>query len=168
MIVLITGAMAAGKSTVAQGVAERLPCSVHLRGDVFRRMIVNGRIEMSDAGDPGALNQLRLRYSLAAEAALRYADAGFDVVYQDTVIGAVLAEVAALYVTHPLHIVVLCPRAEVVAQREDARGKVGYTGFSVASLQSVMDATPKLGYWLDNSDQSVAETVEAVIASLRR
>ena len=46
-IVLITGAMAAGKSSLAQALAERLPCSVHLRGDSFRRMIVSGRAEMT-------------------------------------------------------------------------------------------------------------------------
>ena len=42
-IFLITGLMASGKSTVAQVLAERLPRSVHLRGDAFRRMIVNGQ-----------------------------------------------------------------------------------------------------------------------------
>jgi dephospho-CoA kinase len=36
-LILVTGIMAAGKSTVAQLLAERLaPQSVHLRGDVFR------------------------------------------------------------------------------------------------------------------------------------
>jgi deoxyadenosine/deoxycytidine kinase len=34
-VILITGNMAAGKSSVAQALAERLPKSVHLRGDVF-------------------------------------------------------------------------------------------------------------------------------------
>jgi uridine kinase len=34
-IILITGVQAAGKSTVAQSLAERLPRSVHVRGDVF-------------------------------------------------------------------------------------------------------------------------------------
>jgi adenylylsulfate kinase-like enzyme len=33
-IVMITGVQAAGKSTVAQALAERLPRSVHVRGDV--------------------------------------------------------------------------------------------------------------------------------------
>lgn len=42
-IVLITGIQAAGKSTIAQALAERLPRSVHVRGDLFRRMVVNGR-----------------------------------------------------------------------------------------------------------------------------
>ncbi|MBZ9650262.1 hypothetical protein K9B33_22275 [Sphingobium sp. 3R8] len=36
-LIILTGAMAAGKSTVAQGVAERLTRSVHLRGTCFAR-----------------------------------------------------------------------------------------------------------------------------------
>ena len=46
-IILITGNMASGKSSVAQALAERLPKSVHLRGDVFRRMIVSGQAPMT-------------------------------------------------------------------------------------------------------------------------
>lgn len=42
-MILITGIMASGKSTVAQLLAERLDRSVHLRGDMFRKMIVNDR-----------------------------------------------------------------------------------------------------------------------------
>jgi uridine kinase len=41
-IILITGIQAAGKSTIAQMLAERLPRSVHVRGDLFRRMVING------------------------------------------------------------------------------------------------------------------------------
>ncbi|MEV7239508.1 AAA family ATPase, partial [Streptomyces sp. NPDC051020] len=52
-VVLITGVMAAGKSTVAQALAERLPRAVHVRGDVFRRMVVSGRAEMV----PGAYEE---------------------------------------------------------------------------------------------------------------
>ena len=42
-IILITGIQAAGKSTVAQLLAEQLPRPAHVRGDLFRRMIINGR-----------------------------------------------------------------------------------------------------------------------------
>jgi hypothetical protein len=36
-----------GRSTVGPALAERLPRSVHLRGDVFRRSIVGGRADMT-------------------------------------------------------------------------------------------------------------------------
>ncbi len=45
-VFLITGISAAGKSTVAQQLAERLTRSVHVRGDTFRQMIVNGRVDI--------------------------------------------------------------------------------------------------------------------------
>lgn len=45
-VIVITGAMAAGKSTVAEAQARRLPASAYIRGDVFRKMIVSGRAEL--------------------------------------------------------------------------------------------------------------------------
>ncbi|WP_244671326.1 MULTISPECIES: hypothetical protein [Bacillaceae] len=42
MIYLITGPMASGKFTVAELMAKKFKRSVHLRGDVFRKMIVSG------------------------------------------------------------------------------------------------------------------------------
>jgi hypothetical protein len=68
-IILLTGVMAAGKSTIAQHLAERLPMSVHLRGDVFRRMFVDGRAEMGPGFTESAWEQLRLRYRLATASA---------------------------------------------------------------------------------------------------
>ena len=51
-VYLITGIQAAGKSTVAQALAERLPRAAHVRGDAFRRMIVSGGVPMTpDAGE---------------------------------------------------------------------------------------------------------------------
>jgi len=99
-IILITGNMASGKSTVAQALAERLPKSVHLRGDLFRRAIVNGQAEMTHQLSVEAQRQLHLRYELSVIAARRYAGAGFTVIYQDIIIGATLAEIAAAFPPH--------------------------------------------------------------------
>jgi adenylate kinase family enzyme len=68
-VYLITGPMAAGKTTVARLLAEQFERGVHLEGDVFRRSIVSGREEMTPEQAPAALEQLRLRYRLAAAAA---------------------------------------------------------------------------------------------------
>src|SRR5690348_12387145 len=91
-IIVITGIMASGKSAVAQALAERLPISVHLRGDLFRRMVVNGQAAITPALYEEATAQLRLRYQLAAQAAHSYCQAGFTVVYQDIIIGPVLED----------------------------------------------------------------------------
>jgi len=164
-VILITGAMAAGKSTVAQALAERLPMSVHLRGDAFRRMIVNGRAEMNIPLSEEAEHQLSLRYELAVAAARRYAEAGFSVVYQDIIVGPALARVVDLFEGIPLDIVVLCPSAETLGQRERDRLKTGYRNQSdIAALDTgLREKTPRLGFWLDTSYLSVEETVQAIV-----
>lgn len=167
-ILLITGVMAVGKSTVAEVVANELSKSVHLRGDVFRKMIIMGRVEMSPTNNPDALNQLRMRYELAAITAKRYAEAGFDVVYQDTIIGQMLSEVVALYDGFELHTFVLAPQANIITSRELGRSKTGYNSFSVEQLYELFtEETPKLGSWIDSSDQSPQETAQMILASLR-
>jgi len=40
--------------------------SVHVRGDLFRRMVVNGRADMTPDPSAEAVRQLRLRYRLTA------------------------------------------------------------------------------------------------------
>ena len=161
-ILLITGNMASGKSSVAQALAEQLPQSVHLRGDIFRRGIVNGQVEMTFALSAEAQRQLQLRYDLAAETAKRYVRAGFKVIYQDIIIGSTLGRVAALFHPYRLGVVVLCPRPGVVAIRDSARDKTGYPDrAAVDAFDRVLRSeTPHIGYWLDNSDLTVEETVE--------
>jgi chloramphenicol 3-O-phosphotransferase len=167
-IILITGIMAAGKSTVAQAVAEKLPKSVHLRGDLFRRLIVNDRDEIApDASGElsnKALEQLMLRYRIAATAANLYHEAGFAVVYQDIILGPMLNDVVAMLTGSPLFVVVLCPTPDVVAHREETRPKTGYVGWTPEQLDSDLRTnTPRLGLWLDNSTLTVDETVKAIV-----
>jgi GrpB-like predicted nucleotidyltransferase (UPF0157 family) len=84
--------MAAGKTTVARLLAARFARGVHLEGDFFRRSIVRGREEMTPELSPAALDQLRLRYRLAAAAADTYAEAGFSVALEDVVAGPLLGD----------------------------------------------------------------------------
>lgn len=165
---MITGIQAAGKSTVAQALAERLPRSAHVRGDTFRRFVVNGRAEMSADPAPAALEQLRMRHRLAAAAADEYARAGFDSVLQDVVLGEFLPWTVEQIRTDPLYVVVLAPRSVTVAAREAGRDKNAYGAFTVSALDTVLrDTTPRLGLWLDTSDLTVDETVAAILDRAR-
>lgn len=168
-IILITGNMAAGKSTVAQSLAERLPKSVHLRGDIFRRAIVNGQAEMTLNLSADAYQQLQLRYHLAAMVARQYLQAGFTVVYQDIIIGPTLAEVVASFHDVLLSVIVLCPQAKVVAARDAARSKTGYANEAMvyAFDRILRTETPHLGYWLDSTHLTVEETVDRILANLQ-
>jgi predicted kinase len=162
---LITGAMAAGKSTVAESLARRLDRSVHLRGDVFRKMIVNGAAEMGPELSPEAARQLALRHRLACEVAEGYLEAGFAVVYQDILIGQALQQVADRLRHRSPALVVLAPKPEVLAQRDRNRAKTGYGNhFPPSALASALDrGSPRLGLWLDTSDMSVDEVVERIL-----
>lgn len=167
-IILITGNMAAGKSSVAQSLAERLPKSVHLRGDIFRRAIVNGQAEMTLNLSAEAYQQLQLRYHLAAMVARQYLKNGFTVVYQDIIIGPTLAEVVASFHDVFLSVIVLCPQPEVVAVRDAARSKTGYANRAMVDAfdRILRTETPHIGYWLDSSNLTVAETVDRILATL--
>ena len=164
-IILITGNMASGKSTVAQALAERLPKSVHLRGDLFRRMIVNGQAEMGVHLSAEAAQQLQLRYDLAVASAKQYVQAGFTVVYQDIVIGPLLSSVISAFQPYQLSTVVLCPRADVIAARERTRHKTGYTDEAdVIAFDNILHMkTPRVGYWLDTSDLTVSATIDRIV-----
>ncbi|MFI6520048.1 AAA family ATPase [Spirillospora sp. NPDC050679] len=164
-VYLITGVQAAGKSTVAQALAERLPRSAHVRGDAFRRFVVNGRAEMGPEPSADALAQLRLRYRLAARTADAYAAEGFTTVVQDVVLGPELTYAVDQYRTRPLYVVVLAPDAATVAEREAGRAKKAYGAFTVADLdRGLRETTPRIGLWLDTSGQTPEQTVDAILA----
>ncbi|MDO5683771.1 MAG: AAA family ATPase [Propionibacteriaceae bacterium] len=167
-VVVITGVMAAGKSTVAELLAQRLPHSVHVRGDSFRRMIVNGQVAMTPDPSPEALEQLHLRYRLAAGTADTYAAAGFDVVVQDVIIGAELEPFVAQIRSQDRFLVVLSPSVSVVEWREQQhRRKEGYVHFSAQIMDAALrKESARIGYWLDSSSQTPEETVADILDNL--
>lgn len=49
------------------------------------------------------------------------------------------------------------------------RGKVGYSGFTVEALhEGFLRETPRIGFWLDTSNLTPAETVQAIIEHFER
>ena len=165
---LITGVMASGKSTVAQLLAERLEKSVHLRGDIFRKMIVSGREDMSEDPSEEAVSQLHLRYRLTAETALAYFDQGFSVVIQDNYYGEDLNYMMNLLKGYPVQLVVLCPSPEVVKRGKKAAKRQGTAGFLWnSSVMHFAGRPPRIGFWIDNSLQTPQETVEEILECLK-
>jgi len=164
-VTLVTGIQAAGKSTIAQLLTERLPQSVHVRGDLFRRMIINGRADMTPDPTDEALRQLRLRYQLAATVSDAYFQAGFNVVIQDIILGDDLAKMTAMIRSRPLLVIVLAPQAAAIADREERRGKTAYGRWAIEQLDTVLrHETPRLGLWLDTSNQTAAETADEILS----
>jgi predicted kinase len=136
MVFLLTGPSAAGKSTVARLLAQRFARGVHLEGDLFRRAIVSGRVEMTPALAPDAVEQLRLRHRLAAQTADEYARAGYDVVLEDVAAG----DRAATPVT---------------------------ATFRSTTCTAASRSGPRIGTWLDTSDQTPEQTVDELLSLTR-
>ena len=126
-IYLITGLMASGKSTVSDLLAKSIEKCVHLRGDVFRKMIISGRENMSATPSAEAVRQLYLRYKLTADAARSYFDNGFSVVIQDNYYGDELNRMINYLHKYPVEVIVLCPDVETIKERERYREKTGYS-----------------------------------------
>jgi hypothetical protein len=164
-VFVITGIMAAGKSAVAERLAARFDRGVHVRGDVYRRMIRSGQVAADPEGGSEAQRQLWLRYRLAARAAEGFHEEDFSVVVQDVILGGFVPRFLALIRVRPLHLVVLAPSPEVVVEREAGRLKNGYGTWTPHTLDLVLrQETPRIGLWLDTSAMTVDETVDAILA----
>lgn len=133
-IYIITGIMASGKTTIAQLLAEQFDKSVHVHGDVFRKMIVKGRLEMTPDYSEHALEQLKLRYRLTAQTAEMYYKTGFTVVVQDNYLGDMVHWFLDQFESEPIYYITLNPSVEAVKAREKHRNKKGYITWDVETF----------------------------------
>jgi hypothetical protein len=161
---IVSGVSASGKTTVAGLLAERFERCVVVEGDSLRSLVRRGAAPMTPDLDPEGLAQLELRHRAAARMADVYAEAGFTVVVEDILLGPSLEPFLGELRSRPRRLVVLAPRSEVVAARNRGRGKDGYARFTVEQLdRALRHETPRLGLWLDSSDQDADATVEDVL-----
>lgn len=167
-IILVTGAQAAGKSTVGRLLAERFDRGAFIEGDVMWKLVVSGRVDMSPEPSEEALRQFDLRITNGALLAGSLFDAGFTAVHAEIVMEHGLPRYVGKVHGRPLFIVMLRPSPEVIAERERGRGSSAYRDWpsvaeGVAAFYEAIEATPKLGLWVDSSDQSPEETVDEII-----
>jgi GrpB-like predicted nucleotidyltransferase (UPF0157 family) len=162
--------MAAGKSTVARLLASRFDRGVHLEGDFFRRSVVGGRAEMTPGPSPEALEQLLLRYRLAAAAADGYVESGFTVALEDVVVGPLLGGYRRMIRSRPCHVIVLIPSLDAVGAREEGRADKGYVGGWTVEQHyaEFVTSTPRVGLWLDTTEQAPEETVDEILEATTR
>lgn len=166
---LITGAQAAGKSTVADLFAHRHDHGVHVRGGQFYRWAITGWVHAGDPDEAEARRLLDLRYCLSSTVAEQYASAGFTAVVQDNIYGPDVEHWLERIGARPKYLVVLRPTVSTVeardAQRRRTRGKIAYRGEFTPAIndQHVANTRRDLGLWLDTSDQSPEETVDEII-----
>jgi predicted kinase len=166
---LVIGVQASGKSTVADLLARQFERGVHIRGSQFYRWAVNGWVHAWSADKQEAQRLLDLRYRLSALVANEYCDAGFTTVVQDNLYGEDVRTWLRRVTVRPRHLVVLRPTVAVVQERDNARratlGKVAYRQgeITIQELDHLLDATPKVGLWLDTSAQTPFETMHEIL-----
>lgn len=112
-----------------------------------------------------ALNQLLLRYRLAAATADAYAQAGFLSVGQDIIVGRLLTQVVGMFTATELFVVVLDPEPDAIRTRESGRTKAGYGGGRTPSdlVAQFRETTPRIGLWLDTTELDPVQTVGAIL-----
>jgi len=164
-VLVVTGAMASGKSTVADALARSFALAAHVRGDIFRRFVVSGQASMAPPLSAAGRAQLDLRHTLAAQAADTYAAAGITAVVQDILLGPDLERFTEQVRTRPCYAVVLTPDAATLAARDAARHKRGYGAWTPEEFATAAHETPG-GLHVDTTGWTVAETVGFILDHL--
>jgi predicted kinase len=167
---VISGVPASGKTTVGRLLASRLGKAVCVPGDSIREMVVSGRADMRSGAGEAELHQLLLRYAGALAVARVYLEDGFDAIVEDVIIGPVLRKFLALVPVAELHLVVLNPDADAVAERDRGRVKTAYADdrWDIGELRDVLRfETARVGLWLDSSGLSAEQTVDQILADPR-
>lgn len=170
-MIVLTGIQGAGKSTIGPLLAARFQRSAFVDADDLAWMIVSGQSWITEPGapiDPEAATQLRLRLHNACLLAKSFAEAGFVAVICDIIMGERMDHLREELAGMPFHLVVLAPDADVVIEREAARGKKTVLGpkwahYLDGELRSTM---PGIGVWIDTSYQTADETVDEILRRL--
>jgi hypothetical protein len=169
-IFLVTGAQAAGKSTVGPLLAERFDRGAFIEGDLMWKLVVSGAEDMGgDEPTDEAVRQYLLRLRHGAMLADSLFESGFTAVHSDIVMGESMAPYIGMVRNRPLFVVMLRPSMECVVARERERPKTAYRDLgptledAVRTFYGWIDATPAIGLWLDSSDQTPDETVDEIM-----
>ena len=161
---VVSGTQGAGKSTVAQALARRFDPGAWISADVLHKMIVSGgRWPEGEPMSSTAERQLWLRLKNACLLGQSFVANGVTAVLDDIVIGSRVDELLLHLAGERFVFVMLTPRPDVVRERERGRGTELWKQWEWLD-DEIRTKTPRIGLWLDNSDQTPNETVDEIVA----
>jgi chloramphenicol 3-O-phosphotransferase len=166
-VIIVSGAPGAGKTTIARLLAGRFDRAAHLEGDLVSfGFIVSGLVPPQGPPVDEAERQLELRRRNVCLLADSFADAGFVPVIDDVVVSlGVLDLYLGRLRTRPLRLVQLTPSLDVIQRRDAGRDKQVFELWR--HLNDELDGRmARIGLWLDTSDMSENETVDAIVDRL--
>jgi adenylylsulfate kinase-like enzyme len=170
-LMVVTGIMAAGKSTIARLLAQRFARGVHIEADTLQGMIVSGGMWVSQPGEPDgdAAQQLRLRLKQMCLLGRSFFEAGFTVVLDDIIMGERWQHLQEELHGLPFSLVVRAPQVEVVASQRDGNRSKDPQGHAWATYldHALRTTMAGFGLWMDTSEQTPEETVEQILQRLR-
>jgi chloramphenicol 3-O-phosphotransferase len=169
-IIVISGTQGAGKTTVAQLLAERFERAAYVSADALQKMIVSGRewpqphhrdVNMAGPQDE-AVRQLRLRLHNMCLLGRSFHEAGFTAILDDIIVGDRLTHVREEFAGLDFMFVLLVPDAATVRDRETQRGSELWREWEWLT-ESIPSTTERIGLWLDTSEQTPVETVDEIM-----
>jgi chloramphenicol 3-O-phosphotransferase len=164
-LIVVTGVMAAGKSTVARLLAQRYPRGAYIEADSLQRMIVSGGVWVGEPGEPAGEveRQLRLRLKNMCLLGRSFFESGFTAILDDIIIGERWPQIQEELRGLPFSLVVLAPQVEAVLQRDQERAQTtqgkAWAEYLDRELRQTMTG---IGFWIDSSAQTPEETVDAI------
>jgi predicted kinase len=169
-IIVITGIMAAGKSTIAHLLVQRFTRGVHIEADALQRMIVSGGQWAEKAGEmeQEVERQLRLRLKNMCLLGRSFFEAGFTVVLDDIILGNRWQHLQEDLQGLPFELVVLAPRKEVVIEHRDlhrAKQPLGETWATYLD-ENLRATMAGIGHWVDSSALTPEETIAEILQRL--
>lgn len=172
MMIVVTGIMGSGKSTVGRLLAQRFSRGVYIEADVLQQMIVSGGVWVGQPGEPEreAARQLDLRLKNLCLLGRSFFEAGFTVVLDDIIMGERWQQLQAMLHDISFSLIVLAPHVEVVSsQRDRTRAKAPQGHDWAVYLDEVLRLTMSdKGFWIDTSEQTPEETVEVILQHLEK
>ncbi|MET8508004.1 AAA family ATPase [Streptomyces sp. NPDC004787] len=161
---LLAGIPGSGKSTVAAALAARFGRAAHIEVDHLQELIVSGGHWPTPDGDPEADRQILLRARHACLLADSFVAAGFLPVLDDVVVRRSHLDFYRAHARAPLHLVVLAPGPDKAWERNNARHKCLTTNWAFLD-EAMREEIAGEGVWIDNAEQTVEQTVDAVLAA---